>query len=129
MGIFQIRNLVNEKILVVGALNLPGIINRHQFELRAGSHKNRELQADWSELGGDRFIFEILDELTPSSSPDADPRADLLALEDLWLDKLQPYGERGYNERKKSREERLRMIADLRRRVQSDEAESLPDWE
>lgn len=129
MGIFQIRNLVNEKILVVGALNLPGIINRHQFELRAGSHKNRELQADWNELGGDRFIFEILDELTPSSSPDADPRADLLALEDLWLDKLQPYGERGYNERKKSREERLRMIADLRRRVQSDEAESLPDWE
>lgn len=129
MGIFQIRNLVNEKILVMGAFNLPGIINRHQFELRSGSHKNRELQAEWSELGGDRFVFEILDELTPPSSPDTDPRADLLALEDLWLDKLQPYGERGYNQRKKSREERLRMIADLRRRVQSDEAESLPDSE
>jgi hypothetical protein len=32
-------------------------------------------------------------------------------LEDLWLEKLEPYGEKGYNERKLSREERLRMIA------------------
>jgi hypothetical protein len=35
----------------------------------------------------------------------------LEVLEDLWLEKLEPYGERGYNERKKTSEERLRMIA------------------
>ena len=30
---------------------------------------------------------------------------------DLWLEKLEPYDLKGYNVRKKTREERLRMIA------------------
>ena len=37
--------------------------------------------------------------------------ADLETLEDLWLEKLEPFGDNGYNERKLTREERLRMIA------------------
>jgi hypothetical protein len=32
-------------------------------------------------------------------------------LEDLWLQKLKPFGERGYNLPKLSREEKLRRIA------------------
>ncbi len=121
MGVFQIRNMINEKILVVSGLNLPGIMNRHQFELRAGGHKNEELQSDWNKYGADKFAFEILDELTPRSEPGYDHKADLISLEDMWLENLQPYGERGYNEKKKTREERLKMIAD--NRVQKDDDE------
>lgn len=114
MGVFQIRNLSNEKVFVGSALNLPGIFNRHKFELQMGGHKNRALQADWNALGADQFAFEILDELSPVSDPAHDYRTDLLFLEDMWLEKLQPYGENGYNEPKKTKEERLRMIAENR---------------
>jgi hypothetical protein len=35
-------------------------------------------------------------------------------MEKMWLEKLEPYGERGYNEKKLTREERLKRIADKR---------------
>lgn len=123
MGIWQIRNLGNEKVLVGAALNLPGIINRHQFALRAGSHPNRPLQADWNQYGAENFVFEILDELTPSEDPARNYREELAFLEDLWLDRLQPYADRGYNEHAKTREERLRMIAENRARAREKEEE------
>ena len=113
-GVFQIRNTVNEKVLVVSALDLPGLMNRHRFELAAGGHMNRRLQAEWGEFGGDRFAFEVLDQFVPREG--ADPRAELTVLEDLWLERLRPYGERGYNEPKAGREEKLRRIAAKRLR-------------
>ena len=122
MGVFQIRNLVNEKVFVGAAMNLPGIFNRHKFELQMGGHKNLPLQAEWNEFGADKFAFEILDELTPVSDPLHDYREDLVFLEDLWLEKLQPHGGRGYNEPKKTKEQRLRMIAE--NRLAADRAEN-----
>lgn len=114
MGVFQIRNMVNEKVFVGSALNLPGIFNRHRFELQMGGHKNLSLQSEWKEFGADKFAFEILDELAPVSDPLHDYREDLTHLEDLWLEKLKPYGEQGYNEPKKTTEQRLHMIAENR---------------
>lgn len=109
MGIFQIRNLTNEKVFISSSMNLDGIINRHRFQLNANGHPNKALQADWNELGEDKFAFEILEELDPREN--LDNRKELAFLEDLWLEKVAPYGEQGYNERKKTREERLQMIA------------------
>jgi hypothetical protein len=77
--------------------DLPAILNRHRAELRAGGHRNRELQKDWAEFGAEAFEFEVLDTLAPPDGPDYDPAGDLRALKELWLDKLSPYGERGYN--------------------------------
>jgi hypothetical protein len=114
MGVYQIRNLANEKVLLGTLSDLPGILNRHKFALRMGSHQNRALQADWNEAGEGGFAFEVLDELTPSEGADRDYRAELEFLEELWLEKLQPYGDRGYNVRKKGREERIGMIAEKR---------------
>lgn len=114
MGVYQIRNATNNKVLIGSALNLPGIINRHKFALNLGQHANKALQADWHDFGSDNFIFEVLDELEPREGLDYDYRADLTFLEELWIEKLQPFGERGYNEKKKSREEMLRQIAQNR---------------
>jgi len=111
MGIFLIRNNRNDKVFVGSALNLPGIINRHRFALERGLHANKRLQADWNEAGSDNFAFEIVDELSASVQGERGYRKELTALEDLWLERLQPYGERGYNEPKISREERIRRIA------------------
>jgi hypothetical protein len=110
MGVFQIRNLVNEKIFVVGGIDLAGAINRHKFALGAGGHQNQLLQKDWNNQGADRFAFETLDQMNPSDNP-RDSRKDLAFLEQMWIEKLQPFGERGYNERKLNRDEMLRQMA------------------
>jgi len=109
MGVFQIRHLSNGKIFLVAGIDLAGALNRHRFQLVAGGHPNKPLQRDWNNLGTDGFAFEILDQMNPAEDARAS-RKDLETLEDMWLKKLKPYDERGYNERKISREERLRRI-------------------
>lgn len=114
MGIYQIRNLTNDKVFVGAALNLSGILTSNKLQLRSGNHPNKRLQADWNEFGSESFAFEVLDELAATEGADYDYRPDLAFLEELWLEKIQPYSERGYNEKKKGREERLREIAQKR---------------
>lgn len=111
MGVFQIRNTINNKILLGSTMNLDGVFNKNQFQLKAGNHPSKSLQNDWENFGAENFAFEILEEVFPRANPDYDYKADLEVLEDLWLEKLEPYGDKGYNGRKKTREERLRMIA------------------
>jgi len=109
VGVFQIRNIVNDKVLIGASLDLPGIFNRYKFQLKMGNHPNVRLQAEWNEFGAESFAFEILDEITPKEGRDY--REELVFLEELWLENSQPYGDRGYNEKKKGREEMLRLIA------------------
>lgn len=98
MGVFQIRNTVNGKVLVGSNLNLDGRRNRFEFERRDGSFaNNREIKLDWDQFGPDAFVFEIIEQLKPNDDPQYDYRFDLAELEKKWLEKLQPYGDRGYN--------------------------------
>lgn len=100
MGVFQIRNLSNGKRYVGSSVNLPAIFNRMRMVLKTNGHvKEPVLQREWNELGEEAFVFEVLEELEPPDAPGWDPREDLDALEQLWLEQLQPYGERGYNRR------------------------------
>lgn len=115
MGVFQIVNRANGKVFIDASNNVPGKINRHKFALSHGSHASKSLQADWNEFGEVAFEFETIEPVEPRDDPNYDYRADLEFLEDLWLEKLEPYGDKGYNERKKTREERLRMIAENNR--------------
>ena len=110
MGIFLIRNLVNGKIFVGSTMNLDAMFNRIRFQLYAGAHPIKSLESDWKQLGSSKFAFEVLEEIVPREDPNYDYAADLETLEDLWLEKLEPYDDKGYNERKKTSEERLRMI-------------------
>src|SRR5262249_46106911 len=99
MGVYQIRNLANGKVLIRVALDLPGIINSQKFQLSMGAHTNKALQADWQQYGAEKFEFEILDELAPGPDPGRDYRKELAAMQDLWLEKLQPYGDAGYHKK------------------------------
>lgn len=96
MGVYRVRNLRNGKSLVGSSVDVPAMLNRQRFQLGAGGHPDRALQADWTESGPDAFVFETLDTLEPSEEPGWDPAADLKALEAMWLDKLGCAGERGY---------------------------------
>jgi hypothetical protein len=100
-GVFQIRNLINGKIFIGTAQNIPGILNSNKFQLTCGKHPNGRLQADWNTLGASAFAFESLDELSISDNQHQNIRTELAELQDMWLEKLQPYDGRGYNEEPK----------------------------
>jgi hypothetical protein len=97
MGIYQIKNLSNGKIYLDSSKNLQGAQNSAQFQLNLGTYMNHSLQADYKQFGESRFVFEILDRLTPKDDPAYDYTDDLATLKSMWLDKLQPYNEIGYN--------------------------------
>ena len=115
MGVFQIRNSVNGKVFVDSSTNIPGKVNRHKFALNMGNHASKLLQADWDEFGEAAFEFEVLEDVRPRADVNYDYAADVATLESLWLEKSEPYGDKGYNERKLTRDERLNMIRDNHR--------------
>jgi hypothetical protein len=97
-GVFQLRNTTNGRLFVGSSPNLPAMSNRLRMTLDAGTYVlHPELQRDWKALGGDAFVFEVLEELEPPEGPGWDPSDDLAALEALWLEQLEPWGEKGYN--------------------------------
>jgi hypothetical protein len=101
-GVFQLRNTANGRIYVASSPNLPAISNRLRLQLDAGGFVMLpELQREWKQFGGDAFVFETLEELEPPEGPGWDPSEDLAALEKLYLEQLEPWGEKGYNRRPK----------------------------
>jgi hypothetical protein len=97
MGVFRITNLANGKIFIGSSSNLPAILNRFKSELKMGSCRNFGLQEEWKKFGPEAFAFEELEILEPLDDPNYDPAEDLRFLEALWIEKLKPYGDKGYN--------------------------------
>jgi hypothetical protein len=103
MGIVQIRNLKNGRCFIMASANTTGTINSLRFQLTAHAFPTcHELCRDWQELGEESFAIEVIDELKPVEDPEHDYKADLRALEELWMEKLQPYGDRGYHSPKRT---------------------------
>ena len=100
MGIIRIHNSRNGKSLVEASRDVRASLNRHQAQLKMGRHPIAALASDWNAHGPQAFSFEVLDTLEPPDRLDYDPTADLRVLEDMWLDKLQPFDDQGYNKRK-----------------------------
>jgi len=96
-GIFQVKNTANGKVLLGSSLNLEGPLNGHKFMLTIGAHRNKVLQQEWDEYGADKFIFEILEVVKVKDDPNFNLSDELTLLEQIWLEELQPFGERGYN--------------------------------
>jgi hypothetical protein len=97
MGVFRVHNTVADRSFVGISRDLPSMLNRQCFQLNHGSHPNRALQQDWNRLGSQAFVFEVLDTLNPAERSESELSEDLAVLERLWLEKLSPYGQRGYN--------------------------------
>lgn len=97
-GVYQIRNKENGKRYVASTPNLKSL-NGQQFMLNMGSHRNRRLQEEWKQYGEDAFAIEVVEKLKiPEGNAFFDVKDALKKLEASWLEKLQPYGENGYNE-------------------------------
>jgi len=104
-GIYQIRNTINQKVLVVATPNLK-TMNGRQVGLRKwGNHKNKQLQEEYNQFGAEAFVFEVLEVLKEKEEGYFDKKEELKKLEAKWLEKLQPFGERGYNKLNKGKED------------------------
>ena len=97
MGIYQIKNMKNGKIYIERAKDLRGKINSSKFQLKNGLHPNKEMQRDFNEMGEESFSFDVLDYLKPKEDLNYDYTEELRLLKEMWLEKLQPYNEKGYN--------------------------------
>jgi hypothetical protein len=98
MGIVQVRNIRNNHVYLTASANTAGTINSIRFQLKMGNFlPSAGLAKDWNELGEENFVIEVIDELKPVDDPTYDYRDDLKELESMWLEKLKPFGERGYH--------------------------------
>lgn len=96
-GVYQIRNTQNEKIFINSGRNIEKL-NGIKFMLKTGTHSNKTLQDEWNQYGQDAFVFEILESFEEDENP-KNVTKELKKLEKKWIEKLQPFGEQGYNKK------------------------------
>lgn len=104
MGVYQVKNKINGRIFIGSSRNLSGTANSYFGKLQFDSHHNKNLQEDLRLHGSDAFSFEILETLDTEDLPKENVRLilkELKKLEDKWLNTLQPFGNRGYNNPKR----------------------------
>jgi hypothetical protein len=97
IGVFQIRNTINEKIFIGSSVNLEAAWNRNRSELNFGGHRNESLQKEWKEFGEEAFRFEVLSEIDQKDEENTDYGREVKKLEEMFVDELQPFGEKGYH--------------------------------
>lgn len=88
MGIFQIKNIQNGKVLIDNSIDMSSKWNRHKMELRFGNHKKSELQKDWNEKGEDNFVFEILSELKQDDEKTVNYPKELKLLQQMIVEEM-----------------------------------------
>jgi hypothetical protein len=95
MGVYQITNKKNGKIFIDSCPNLKNKWLTLQAQLEMGMFANAQVQKDWKVLGADAFAYEVLEQ--KETDKVTDMRWELKQIVKPWLEKLQPFGERGYN--------------------------------
>jgi hypothetical protein len=103
-GVFLITNTANGKVLLGSSTNLRGPLNKHRFMLSTRGHMNRALQEDWNTFGPNAFRFEIVAVVEAKDDPTFRVETELAKLEEAWIGKTQPFGDRGYNANRRIRE-------------------------
>lgn len=88
MGVFQIQNLTTGKVLIEGSTDVYSKWNRHQMELRFGSHRNASLQKDWNTYEDNNFSFKILSELEHKEDLAINYAKEVKVLEEMVLEEL-----------------------------------------
>jgi len=91
-GLYAVRNVQTGRLLFGATPDLDGMLNRQRFQLDMGSHPDKELQADWNQLGSDAFAFEILDRLDLKDVATVNLMEDLRVLKALWLERFEGRG-------------------------------------
>lgn len=88
-AVCAVRCTANGKLLLLAAPNPEGQRNRFDFSQATDSCMISALAPDWKAHGSGAFAFEVLETLEKGpDQTDADFRADLEVLRDIWREKL-----------------------------------------
>lgn len=87
-GIYQIRNIINNKIYIGSTKNFDQRKYRHFLHLRNGEHHSILLQRAYNKYGEINFVFEVLEECEDQ---------ELIKKEQEYLDNYKPFSPVGYN--------------------------------
>lgn len=96
MGVFQIKNKLNGKCLIEGSIDINARWNRHQTELRFGSHRNKALQKDWNQATKEAFSMTILSELEFKNDQQLNYQEEVKTLTTMILEELNLPAEQQY---------------------------------
>jgi group I intron endonuclease len=89
-GIYQIRNITNDKIYIGSAVNIKNRWKTHKSDLNLNKHHSPYLQRAWDKHGVENFEFGVLELV--------DSKENLLTREQFWMDKTNCYDPKiGYN--------------------------------
>lgn len=87
-GIYRIICVPTGKFYIGSSVQLRSRWSQHLYDFRNSIHKNPHLQSAWNKHGEQCFVFEVLELTLPDFQ---------LEREQYWLDKLQPFGKKGFN--------------------------------
>lgn len=79
-GIYQIRNIINNKFYIGSTKNILRRKYEHIYDLRTMNHHNVRLQRAFNKYGKENFIFEIIEFI--------EDKDELLKVEQYWIDKF-----------------------------------------
>jgi hypothetical protein len=97
VGIFQIKNIKDDRIFLKATSDLDRAFNSDLFQLKAGMHSNQQLQRDWNNLGTENFEFKIFDELKiKDTEAPTDINQELNELLEMHLTELKSNGQHLY---------------------------------
>lgn len=94
-GVIQIKNEQNGKIFISAVPNTKNRWHFYQLNLNNNFYHNTPLQEDWNQFGAENFSFEILWE--KDTEKVTNMKQELKKLQREWQERLQPYGDIGYN--------------------------------
>ncbi len=90
MGVYQVRNIVNNKVYIGSSVNIQSRLSRHKHDLTHGKSHNSELQKSYNKYRAKAFIFEVVD-ITISKNK-------LRHMEQYHIDRMKATDKRyGYN--------------------------------
>lgn len=87
MGVYAIRDALTGRVKVGSSRDVHARLNRIQFELRLGTHGDKDLQATWRQNPA-HLSFEVLDRVRQRTDANFDYAAELRLLEELHREQL-----------------------------------------
>ena len=87
MGVYAVRDATSGRVWVGSSRDVHARLTRIRFELRLGTHTDKQLQAAWRENPA-RCSFDVLALVQQRPDPAFDYAAELGALEQLYREEL-----------------------------------------